>query len=315
MKARKLVYFIFAFLFLLGSILAIVQIIADADEFKKSREQYTDTVMFQEGLLKPSAYLPFGEWEAKVKKADVFKARSNRAYDRIVDSGLYVSAGAMFLIILTIVLFLRKNQIWKYLAGILLVVSVVALVIGVSTPLMEIAAFNEDVAIPVNANGAKEYVPEIAHGVIDMIGFNVDFKGRTYYFYQTKSIMGLIKILFTEKNYLVGIAILLFSLILPIVKLICSFGQLLSAKFARNKLVNFITNKLGKWSMADVFVVSIFLAYLSFKNIDSGVEMQTELLFGLYCFGSYVILSLLATHFINRALKAQKSLENAELPK
>jgi hypothetical protein len=314
MKTRKTVYLIFVLLFIIGSVFSVIQIIADAHDFKENREKYTQTVILHEGLLKPSAYLPFGEWEAKVKKADIFKARSNRAYDRIVNNGLIVTSGALFLIVLTLVLFHRKLQVWKYLAGILLVVSVVALVIGVTTPLMEIAAFNEDISIPINANGAKEYAPEIAHGFIDMIDFNIDFEGRTYYFYQTKSILGLIKILFTEKNYTVGIAILLFSLILPIVKLTCSFGQLLSFKFANNKIVNFITNKLGKWSMADVFVVSIFLAYLSFKNIDGGVEMQTELLFGLYCFGSYVILSLLATHFINRASKAQKTQDISELP-
>ncbi len=280
--------------------------LSESEEFKLNRKKYTESVIFTEGVLDPISWVPAGSWEEKLARADVFKNRSNRAHDSILRNGLVITFASFFFLLVTCVLFLRKIEIWRYIAGSLLVVSIVALVIGVSTPMMEMAAFNTDLTIPFNFAEVSDNLPAVSKDVLELLSFDVTFDGRMYYFYQSKSIMGLIKLLFVQGNYLVGSAILLFSLLLPVVKLACSFGQLLSPKIATNRGVYFITNYLGKWSMADVFVVALFLGYFSFANMNVGIETQTEALFGLYCFGSYVVLSLLSTHFINMALKAEK---------
>ena len=44
--------------------------------------------------------------------------------------------------------------------------------------------------------------------------------------------------------------------------------------------------------MADVFVASCFLAFLSFSNMNTGIETESKLLYGLYFFFSYVVLAI-----------------------
>jgi len=306
MKARKSTYLVMMCIFLIGSGFSTYKMLSEAEEFKLNRKKYTESVIFTKGVLDPVSWIPVGSWEEKLAKAEVFKNRSNRAHDSILRNGLITTVAAFFFLLFTCVLFLGKIEIWRYIAGSLLIVSMVALVIGVSTPMMEMAAFNTDLTIPFNFAEVSDNLPAVSTSILELLSFDVTFDGRMYYFYQSKSIMGLIKILFVQGNYPVGSAILLFSLILPIIKIACSFGQLLSPKVAANRVVHFITNYLGKWSMADVFVVALFLGYFSFANLNVGIETQTEALFGLYCFGSYVVLSLLSTHFINMALKTEK---------
>ena len=124
-----------------------------------------------------------------------------------------------------------------------------------------------------------------------------------YYYYQSKSIAQLITILFDDKNFLVGISILLFSIILPILKLSLTLFLALSSKsyHTLSKILSYV----GKWSMADVFVASCFLAYLSFSNMNVGIDTESKTLVGLYFFFSYVVLSI-----IMGILSSPKSIKN-----
>ncbi len=90
------------------------------------------------------------------------------------------------------------------------------------------------------------------------------FDGTVYD--RTRSILGVVRELFTTGNYLVSFLILLFSIIVPVTK-----GSMLLASIyvpsrgARAWLV-YLVDLIGKWSMADVFVVGVFLAYLATQN-------------------------------------------------
>ena len=55
--------------------------------------------------------------------------------------------------------------------------------------------------------------------------------------------------------------------------------------------------------MADVFVVGAFLAYLSFANMSPGVQMDANVLFGLYYFGGYVLVSILLGIMLDLTIK------------
>ena len=306
MKSRNLVYYIVLLTFVFTSTYCSYKMFGSAEEFLLNREKYTEAVVLTEGILDPISWIPNGSWEEKVARADVFKARSNREYDDIVKYGVWASIMALILIVTPVVLFIRKIVLWRHIAYSLLTISVFALVIGVTTPMMEMAAFNTDLTIPFNFSEAAADFPLVSSGILELISFDVTFEGRMYYFYQSKSIMGLIKMLLFQGNFFVGISIFIFSLLLPITKLFCSFTQLFSVKLSNNRIVLFIVNYLGKWSMADVFVVALFLGYFSFVNMNVGIETQTKPLFGLYCFAAYVFLSLLSTHFINIALKCER---------
>ena len=54
--------------------------------------------------------------------------------------------------------------------------------------------------------------------------------------------------------------------------------------------------------MADVFVAAIFLAMLAFNSMQTGIELETASLMGIYFFLAYCILSLLSSSFLKKAM-------------
>lgn len=90
-------------------------------------------------------------------------------------------------------------------------------------------------------------------------------------FFRSKSILQVVKVLMdTGKadSIVVGVLLLLFSVLFPLSKLIAMQVYLRGGqKIRRQRLVNFFAFQSGKWSMADVTVVSIFIAYIGFKGI------------------------------------------------
>jgi paraquat-inducible protein A len=127
----------------------------------------------------------------------------------------------------------------------------------------------------------------------------------------SRSILKTIHDLCGQGYYFVGIMILIFSVIVPFVKGILLTYIFFNKKHAtRAKIFTFIKS-IGKWSMCDVFIVAVFLAYLSTgatqtenlkqvtlmgMSVDVHVlaGMQAHLHAGFWCFLTYCLLSLLA---------------------
>jgi len=127
---------------------------------------------------------------------------------------------------------------------------------------------------------------------------------------------------------LVGILILLFVIILPVLRLIGK-GILIWGKdhHADNKVVRFLAFDLGKWDMADVMVVGIAMTYIGLNGIlqsqlsnlnikedllSTATQNNTSLQPGYYIFVAYVvyasILSLILKRFKSvKLLKAQQT--------
>jgi len=151
-----------------------------------------------------------------------------------------------------------------------------------------------------------------------LIGEEVVFTNNIIFF-QSKSITDLVEILIREGSFemiFVGILVFTFSIIFPTLKLISSFlWSLGKERLKQNKVIRFFVIKSGKWSMADVMVVAIFMAYIGFNGIvgnqmDSlrqsteAVEIfttnGTKLLGGFYLFLSFVISSLILSEILTR---------------
>ena len=139
-------------------------------------------------------------------------------------------------------------------------------------------------------------------------GIDKVFKGRTYFYYQNKGVFDIIGILVEAKNYIVAICIGLFSFIIPCIKLGASLLLLLFPSFASTKAQG-VLGFISKWSMADVFVVGAFLSYLSFSNMSPGVDVEANVVFGLFFFLAYVVISI----FLGTLLK--KSILESQKPK
>lgn len=126
------------------------------------------------------------------------------------------------------------------------------------------------------------------------------------------SLIETIQELYQDDRIFVALLILLFSICIPLIKtLLVSFAYFKRNTVLEAKIYEFVS-KIGKWSMADVFIVAIFLAVLSTNHAETANNQelvifgfQMELMIssqtlsavgqGFYYFVGYCLLSLLAT--------------------
>ncbi|MCF6243805.1 MAG: paraquat-inducible protein A [Sulfurovum sp.] len=99
-------------------------------------------------------------------------------------------------------------------------------------------------------------------------------------FFQSKSISDLVRLLMESdetRMIFVGILLVMFSIIFPVLKLIATTMYFYSKSIiGDNPITRFFALKSTKWSMADVFVVSIFMAYLGLDGVVSNELKQLE---------------------------------------
>ena len=127
------------------------------------------------------------------------------------------------------------------------------------------------------------------------VGTVLPLIGQVELYEATQSILQTIKSLFADQNYLVAWLILIFSVVVPVLKVTLLLVVLIMKQFAgREKVFKFVS-VIGKWSMADVFVVSIFMAYLATKSNEA---VSATLHSGFYYFTAYCVLSILGTQLI-----------------
>lgn len=133
---------------------------------------------------------------------------------------------------------------------------------------------------------------------------DVQYLGEVVLTMESKGVLGSIAKLFENHDYVVGGALLLFSILLPLLK---TLSMLFVALFIQNQSARTVVlffKMLGKWSMADVFVVATFLVYLSGST---GEMSRAEVQVGLYFFLAYVILSMLASLSADKMLQENQA--------
>jgi paraquat-inducible protein A len=129
----------------------------------------------------------------------------------------------------------------------------------------------------------------------------VEYLGDVVLSYESKGVIGSITKLFHSGDHVVGVVILLFSVLVPLIKtLSLLFVSLFMESRLAHKIVKFF-KMIGKWSMVDVFVVATFLVYLT---ANKGDVSRAEVEVGLYFFLAYVIVSMLVSLSADRMLHA-----------
>ena len=180
------------------------------------------------------------------------------------------------------------------------VISVIMLVLGVSLPMIDLEAL-------LNAFEMQ------------VLGTSIGFD-QQYIYYQSKSILDVTETLINSGGIdlkTVGYMVLCFSVIFPFIKLVLTVLYLFSAKIRENRWVQNIIFYLGKWSMADVFVVALFMAYIWFygilnsqlnaiENNKGGFAVETlnnsTLSPGALFFTSYCIMSIILGIIVNKRI-------------
>lgn len=103
-----------------------------------------------------------------------------------------------------------------------------------------------------------------------LLGEHVVFKNQVLFF-QSKSILDVVEVLVKQPavdSILVGILILVFSILFPVMKLSSTGIHLLSKrKLAENKFIKYFAFQSGKWSMADVIVIAILMVYIGLNGL------------------------------------------------
>ncbi len=201
-------------------------------------------------------------------------------YAWIVFTGLLILFGALLLV---------KNIPPSQLA-ISIVIAFVPLILGILLPMIEIDA-------------------RIAEIRFQLIGEPVSFTDQVIFF-KSKSILEVVSLMIEQGKVdmlAVGFLVLVFSVLFPFSKLASSLVFLLRPNQRRSKFLRFLIFKTGKWSMADVMVVAIFMSYIGFsgiiseqlnqlgniaKNADVLTTNQSSLRIGFFLFTVFVLLSL-----------------------
>jgi len=194
---------------------------------------------------------------------------------------------------------LSKHKLTGFQSIFLLLSSLCLLLGGITTPMIDLEA-------------------RIDLLLFQLMGEEVKFFDNIIFF-QSKSITDVVRILIEEGSLpmiFVGCLVFLFSIIFPALKLTSSMLYAYDVGSLReNKLIRFFVIKSGKWSMADVMVVAIFMAYIGFngiigsqldtltesaKPVDIFTTNGTKLLGGFYLFLMFCISSLALSEILIR---------------
>lgn len=231
-----------------------------------------------------------------------FNQRSERVLSGLQDSAyffMFVILGVMisFLVMWWLV---RDAKVYHTpLFTMSVILALIVLFAGVTSPMIEIDA-------------------RIKELTFYLIGEPIEFKDQVIFF-QSKSIVDVVRILLETGKYdsiIVGVLILVFSILFPMAKVLSTKIYLLGkTKWRHNKVIRYFAFKSGKWSMADVYVIAIFMAYIGFKGIldnqIKGLTMQTDSLVslstsetslqpGFVLFVGFVLFSLVLSEVLTR---------------
>jgi hypothetical protein len=232
---------------------------------------------------------------ARIKLSNEIAEKHDRIYEE-----------AALLIVLSVILFALSGFSKQPLAPsrylLLMLCLAVLLVAGVTTPMIDLEA-------------------KISKLSFVLMGHPVNFENQVLYF-QSKSILDVFWIMIRHADIqmkFVGVLLVTFSVLFPILKIISSLLYYYNYFKARqNPVVSFFVLKSGKWSMADVMVVAMFMAYIGFNGIitnqfgqlnQAGPDMVilttngTTLQPGYYLFLTYTVLALFLSGFLTRKPK------------
>ena len=255
--------------------------------YRQERAAYAEQHDFKKRLLDMDEWL--GERDSPAGGIEKMNQASHDYRQALIWAG---SLALLSFLYLVLIWQLTRKDDHAYAMSVALTATALAcLITGLFTPMMEISAFERDLEIPL----------KFKTGLFSLnIDYTQTFKGDLYFYYQSKSIVELITLLFRQQNFVVAISILLFSVMIPLSKLLLSGFVLLRPAYWNNAIIRFILEKTGKWSMADVFVVALFLGYLAFSNMQAGIRAESQVLVGLYFFLGYCLLAIVLPTYLKR---------------
>ncbi len=261
-----IIYAIFSCIIILTSWIAY----SAACNYERQTEIFTDHLKAEDKVVSVVKQLAegisFGKYTGHSKEKQELEAiLKQREYYKQLS---IIATISFFIMMLVFLVFTYKTNVFL---PTMLMISLISLLVGLFAPILMMVAYQE---VPVF--------------------------GKVIFMFQSKGIISTIQTLWESDNLFVALPLIIFSVAIPILKTLLmgiAFIQPLAAKSIE------IIKPLGKWSMADVFVVALLLTYFT-TNQDNSTHAEVGV--GLYFFLVYVILSMIVALLIAGSDKGLK---------
>jgi hypothetical protein len=190
----------------------------------------------------------------------------------------------------------------RLLVLLLIVVSVALLYPGVTQPVMTLTGTLEKSMVAelgidmVAGEDADPQTRQMLSMFSSFLGFD-QMEGQITAYQTTRSIWGTVNELATTGNFPVAFLIVFFSVIIPLLKLCLQATALVLPKSQWRAPLWWLNARLSKWSMADVFVMAMLVAYMAGSasgQMGDMLTMSSELEVGFYYFLAYCVFSIAA---------------------
>lgn len=188
---------------------------------------------------------------------------------------------------------------------VLLFVAYCLLYPGLTQPMLSVSGTVEKVKL---VNEGKEFIQAMEHtpapvdSLIDMAFDRLEITGIVDAFEKTQSIIGTANELYQHGYTVVAMLIMIFSLVIPMIKGFILLNLLLPIRHTMKQKLLWISNGISKWSMTDVFVIAIFVAFLAGNGLQGDrnlVDFEASLGNGFWYFLGYCLVSIAGTQLLS----------------
>ncbi|MBQ4890336.1 paraquat-inducible protein A [Shewanella sp. MMG014] len=202
-------------------------------------------------------------------------------------------------------------------SSLVIILSLALLLPGVTQPILTIQGSIEKAELVETgvtmfteslSEGARGNARSMLDMAVSMFGFD-NLEGEVEVFYKTRSIVDTVKELYLSNNVLVAGLVGLFSVVIPATKLLLLLTMCIPATARYQSAVNRFIGAIGKWSMADVFVVALIIVYMA-GNASAGMGemLKTTASFeiGFYYFTAYCVFSIVSHRLVSAWIATDK---------
>jgi uncharacterized paraquat-inducible protein A len=200
----------------------------------------------------------------------------------------------------------------KHLPTFLFVLSIIFLIPGITQPLITIKAAvdkQDMLNLATDALLPPDQGNNLIQSMLQPVLQQLKVEGTVEVFESTRSLLETMSKLISHDHVVVGLLIGLFGVIIPLIKITLTLVSLfLNSQEDKERLLN-ISSLLSKWSMSDVFVMAIIVAFMAInaneQSVDT-VKMNAELRSGFYFFTAYCLLAIAASQLLSRRTKPKQ---------
>ena len=180
---------------------------------------------------------------------------------------------------------------------------------GVTQPVLTLTGTIEKSALAelgiemIAGEGADSQTRQMLTAISSFLGFD-QIEGQLEAYHNTRSIWGTVDELARTGNLPVALLIVFFRLVIPVYKVLLQAAAMVLPSAGLGRPLLWLNAVLSKWSMADVFVMGLLVAYMAGSasgQMGDMLTMDAALEPGFYYFLAYCLFSIAAGAAMLRA--------------